>query len=97
MRAKSVAVLLFLVLCLGAALFLNTWQGYRYEKLRRDVQNLEAEQRDWLEQNKKLVAALAVLSSPERIETIAQGELGLKKIAAPLVTTIALPERNLDE
>jgi hypothetical protein len=86
-----------LSLALGGLLFLNTWQGYRFEHLKREAQQLEAEQRDWLEQNKKLVAALAVLSSPQRIERIAVGELGLKKLERSALVTIAAPPEGPGE
>lgn len=92
-RLKAAIIVAF-VLLLGGFFFLNTWQGYRYEKLRRDVQNMEEEQRDWLEQNKKLVAALAVLSSPERIEKLAERELGLVRLDSSRVTTVVAAGRS---
>jgi cell division protein FtsL len=88
---KKAAIGIGFALVLGGLLFLNTWQGYRFERLKRDVQQLEGEQRDWLEQNKKLVAAVAVLSSPERIQSIAEGELGLKKLERSALTTVVIP------
>jgi len=88
---KKAAIGIGFALVLGGLLFLNTWQGYRFERLKRDVQQLEAEQRDWLEQNKKLVAAVAVLSSPERIQSIAEGELGLKKLERSALVTVVVP------
>ena len=69
-----------IVLVFIALFFLNTWQGYRYQELEQEVGNLELEQKDWLEQNKKIIAALAVLSSPERVEALAVDRLGLKPL-----------------
>jgi len=94
---KKAAIGIGFALVLGGLLFLNTWQGYRFERLKRDVQLLESEQRDWLEQNKKLVAALAVLSSPERIERIAVRQLGLKKLERSGLATIVVPREGLGE
>lgn len=94
---KRAATAIFFVLILGGLVFLGTWQGYRYEALKRELQGLEAEQRDWLEQNKKLVAALAVMGSPERIERLALKELGLKKLDRDRRATVALPEAGVDE
>jgi cell division protein FtsL len=88
---KKAAIAIGSALVLGGLLFLNTWQGYRFEALKRNVQQLEAEQRDWLEQNKKLVAAVAVLSSPQRIQRLAEGQLGLKKLERSAVSTVLLP------
>jgi hypothetical protein len=94
---KKAAIGIGFALVLGGLLFLNTWQGYRFERLKRDVQLLESEQRDWLEQNKKLVAALAVLSSPERIERIAVRQLGLKKLESSGLATIVVPREGSGE
>jgi len=48
--------------------------------MEREVGLFEAEQKDWLEKNKKLIAGLAVFRSPARIEKIAEESLGLNKI-----------------
>jgi cell division protein FtsL len=93
---KKAAIGISLALVLGGLLFLNTWQGYRFESLKRDVQAMEAEQRDWLEQNKKLVAAVAVLSSPERIQRIAEKDLALRKLERSELATVVLPEAPLE-
>jgi hypothetical protein len=80
MRLKRLIIVSFalLLLCL---VFLNTWQGYRYESLEADVRRLEGEQKDWLERNKKVIAGLAVLSSPERVARLARASLQLRKLA----------------
>jgi len=93
---KKAAIGIGLALVLGGLLFLNTWQGYRFESLKRDVLDLEAEQRDWLEQNKKLVAAVAVLSSPERIQRIAEKDLALRKLERSALSTMVVPEAPLE-
>lgn len=81
MRLKS-PFFVFIVLAFIALFFLNTWQGLLYEQLKRDAGKLELEQRDWLEKNKKVIAALAVLSSPGRVESLALNKLGLKRLSA---------------
>lgn len=58
---------------------LNAWQSARYYELSEQVRSLERAQRDQLEQNKRLIAGLAVLSSAERINKIARDELLLQK------------------
>jgi len=91
MRLRSpffvVTVLAFIVL-----FFLNTWQGYRYQELEQEVENLELEQKDWLEKNKKVIAALAVLSSPERVEALAVEKLGLKRLKPEDVIKVKLKD-----
>jgi hypothetical protein len=81
MRLRS-PFFIIMALAFIALFFLNTWQGYRYQELEQDVGNLEVEQKDWLEKNKKVIAALAVLSSPERVEALAVDKLGLKPLKA---------------
>ena len=85
-----------LILASLSLFFLNTWQGNRYQKLEREVQSLELEQKNWLEQNKKVIAALAVLSSPERIKTLAEESLGLKPLQAKDLIEIELGGAEVD-
>lgn len=79
MRFKRFAIVVF-VLFLLSFFYLNTWQGYRYERLTSQVRVLEREQKDWLERNKKIIAGLAVLSSPSRVAELAESDLGLRRI-----------------
>ena len=62
------------------SVFILVWQGYQYERLLRQVTVLEEEQREWLELNKRIIASIAVFRSPQRIKTIAEGELDLQPI-----------------
>ncbi|MDR2211035.1 MAG: septum formation initiator family protein [Spirochaetaceae bacterium] len=58
---------------------LTTWQSSRYGDLEREIAKLEKTQEEWVENNKRLIAGIAFLSSPDRIEHIARNELGLSK------------------
>lgn len=60
--------------------FLQVLTAFQYQAVERDVSRLEEEQKDWFEKNKKIVAGISVLRTPERIEKIARDELGLEKI-----------------
>ena len=62
-----------LVLCLYAA------QARRYTVLTSEIRELEKKQEKLIEENKKLVSDIAVLSSADRIEKIAVEELGMHK------------------
>ena len=73
-------LLYFAVVTIPLFLGLCVWQSNRYGNLRRELDRLEAAQTEWVESNKRLIAGIAVLSSPERIEHIAQNELELRKI-----------------
>jgi cell division protein FtsL len=71
--------LYFVVLTIPLFLGFATRQSARYADLEREVRRLEISQEEWVENNKRLIAGIAVLSSPERIENIARNELGLTK------------------
>jgi cell division protein FtsL len=70
-------LIIVLALTIPAMLCLRVWQVYRYQRLVSRLEELDSEQREWLERNKKLLAAIAVLRSPARIERLATGRLGL--------------------
>lgn len=65
-------ILLVVLILLPLLLFANVWQGYRFIQLSRDVTRLEARQRQAIEENKRLIATIAVLRSPERIREVAE-------------------------
>ncbi|MDR2470640.1 MAG: septum formation initiator family protein [Treponema sp.] len=69
----------FLVITVPLFLALLTWQSARYGDLERELQRLEKSQEEWVENNKRLIAGIVFLSSPDRIEHIARDELGLEK------------------
>jgi cell division protein FtsL len=60
--------------------FVQVLTAYHYQSLEREVSALEKEQKDWFEKNKKIIAGISVLRTPERIEKIARDELGLEQI-----------------
>jgi len=72
------------------------WQSVRYMELDRSTRRLEAAQKDWVENNKKLIAGIAVLSSSLRIEQIAVNDLGLLKIRPEDVLQIRIEEETND-
>jgi cell division protein FtsL len=73
--------LLAAAFCVPVLLGLNVAQAYRYTALKAELQSLEAQQLEWVENNKRLITAISALESPERIEKIANEALGLKKAA----------------
>jgi cell division protein FtsL len=72
---------LFYVFFLSIPVFLglSAWQTSRYGDLERELNRLERTQEEWVENNKRLIAGIALLSSPDRIEHIARNELGLQR------------------
>jgi cell division protein FtsL len=75
---------------------LTIWQSNRYTALKQEIKRLEEAQADWVESNKRLIAGIAVLSSPERIEHIAQNELELSKIKPEDVLQIRIEGEGRD-
>ena len=76
---RQYVLLYFIVLTIPLFLGITAWQSTRYAALDREVRRLEAVQEDWVENNKRLIAGIAVLSSSERIENIATNDLSLIK------------------
>jgi cell division protein FtsL len=72
-------LLYFLALTLPLFLGVSVWQSRKYAALQREVGTLEVIQEEWIESNKRLIAGIALYSSPDRIEHIASKELGLIK------------------
>ncbi|MDR2070768.1 MAG: cell division protein FtsL [Treponema sp.] len=72
-------VLYVLTLTIPLCLAVVAWQSIRYTELTWEVERLESAQEEWVENNKRLIAGIAVLSSSERIENIAKKDLGLVK------------------
>ena len=59
------------VLSVPLLLFLNVWQSFRYERLAAEIRNYEYEQKEWFEENKRMLTSLSVYSSPARVKKIA--------------------------
>ena len=68
------------VITIPLFLGLTVWQSNRYMNLKLEMDRLEQTQADWVEANKRLITGIAVLSSPQRIQHIAENDLGLRRI-----------------
>lgn len=71
-------VICLIALCIPALLAVDGIQSRRYTDLEHEVKDLEQKQADLVEENKKLITDISVLSSSDRIETIAQHELNMR-------------------
>ena len=90
MSIRRYALLYFFVLSIPVFLGLVAWQSVRYTELNKNVRDLEAVQEGWVNNNKKLIAGIAVLSSSARIERIAIQDLRLSKIRPENVTQVRI-------
>jgi len=72
--------LLFALALAGSLLIVGTvWQTVRYATLAADARRIELREQDWFDENRKLAAGIAVLSSRSRAEAMA-ASLGLEKV-----------------
>lgn len=67
------------VVMIPLLLALDAFQAKRYAKLQKELDALEAKQQELVEDNKKLISDISVLSSSDRIESLAENELGMHK------------------
>jgi cell division protein FtsL len=84
----------FIVLSIPLLLGLAAWQSARYGDLERELERLENNQREWVENNKRLIAGILLLSSPDRIEHIARDELGMEKKRPEDVLQVYITQRG---
>lgn len=73
-------LVLLLVISIPVLLFANAFQAYRYSQLERDISRLQDEQQVLIEENKRSILAISILSSPQRIGPLAENELGLERV-----------------
>jgi cell division protein FtsL len=73
-------IVLLLVVAIPVLLFANAIQAYRYSRLEQEVDRLQNEQQSLIEENKRAILAISVLSSPQRIGPLAENELGLRRV-----------------
>jgi cell division protein FtsL len=77
-KLKSV-LLILCALCIPILLLLNGFQASKYKELEDTVNELEEKQDDLIEKNKKLITEISILSNSDRIEKIAEEELGMRE------------------
>ncbi len=61
-----------IVLSVPVLLFMNVNQSFRYERLATEIDSFELEQKEWLEENKKMLSTYSVFSSPARVQKITE-------------------------
>lgn len=82
--------LYMMVLSIPLFLMGAVWQGDRYAALRAEVDWLTERQEMVIEENRRLIAEITVLSSSARIENIARTSLGLEKKAPEEVIEVTI-------
>jgi hypothetical protein len=89
----------FAIFTVPLFMFLNVWQGYKYERLNSEVKSFEQDQKEWFEKNKKMLAALSVYSSPARVRKIVSenSSLRLQKPGQAIILRFTNEKRHLAE
>ena len=83
-------LLCVLAFAIPVMLYLYAIQAKRYTDLEKDLRELERKQAELIEQNKKLVSDISVLSSADRIEKIAVQDLGMHKAQAEDIVRVEM-------
>jgi cell division protein FtsL len=86
-------LLYFFVLTVPALLGLAAWQSVQYQNLEKQTKVVEADQEQWVEANRRLIADFAALTSSEKVENIAVNELGMVKVEPENVLQIWIDNR----
>lgn len=92
MFKNTIAVLL--VLTIPFFLFFAVLQGMEYSALEAEVRQLEAEQYEVIEMNRRFISGITVLSSPGRIEKLAVEDLGMRKAETGEIMRIEMRQDN---
>ncbi|MBQ2553255.1 MAG: cell division protein FtsL, partial [Treponema sp.] len=84
MSGKAGFIIKIVLLCIAALLIpgmliVDAVQARKYTALREQVLELEEKQAEIIEENKKLITDISILSSADRIEQIAKDTLGMRK------------------
>ncbi|MBQ3835764.1 MAG: cell division protein FtsL [Treponema sp.] len=93
MKARDFWKRLLVIFCavLVPLLFaLNAIQADRYMKAQDEIKALEQKQVELVEENKRLITDISLLSSGERIGKIAEEELGMRKAESEEIVRVEM-------
>ena len=90
---RRCVLLYFIVFTIPLFLGITAWQSIRYSDLEKETRTLEAAQEKWVEDNKKLIADIAFLTSSDKVEKIAVNDLRLQKIKPENVLQVWIERR----
>lgn len=83
-----------MIISIPFSISLSVYRVYAYQTLEREVERLKEEQSDLFEQNKRMIANIAIVSSPARIEELAEEELNLSRTASERRMRIRIDEES---
>lgn len=85
---------IILAACIPLLLALASLETKRYATLKNEVSELENKQYQLIEDNKKLVSEIGMLSSSERIESIAVSEYGMRLAESEEIVRVEIKGSN---
>lgn len=89
------ACALILSLMIPVILFAMVWQSYRYSQLEREIARIEQQQYEIIDENRRLISGISVLSTPERISSVAVEDLGMRKAETKEILRISISRGGL--
>lgn len=85
---------IFVAALIPLLLILNAIQAERYMQVKREVRALEKKQVELVEENKKLITDISLLSSAQRIGTIAENELEMHKAETEEIVRVEMVNKK---
>lgn len=86
--------LFLLALSIPGLLILNAVQSKKFKEQEDSVLELEEKQSEFVEQNKKLITEIGVLSSSDRIEKVAENELGMREAESNEIVRVEMRNKK---
>ncbi|MDR3284592.1 MAG: septum formation initiator family protein [Treponema sp.] len=83
-----------LAACIPALLALAGIQARRFSELEAEISRLEKTQAELVEENRRLITDISILSGSDRIETIAIEELGMRKAETGEIVRVEMKAGN---
>jgi hypothetical protein len=82
------------IISIPVLMMLQVLQGYRYTVAIEEMDGLETVQQDKLEENKRILAGIAVYDAPTRIYQVAEESLGLTVADPENVLQVIFPDET---
>lgn len=87
-------VLALIFLSVPVLMMVQMLQSFHYSMALEEMDSYKALQEDRLQENKRLLAGIALLSSPERVYNISKKELGLSIPEPENILHVRFPEET---
>lgn len=86
----------FMTIAIPVLLLITVLQSSRYTRLKNELEDYREKEDELISNNSKKISAIAILTSPERIEKIAVEDLEMRKALPSEIMRVALKSENGD-